>query len=87
MTGGDETATVTTIIIGVIAMETYYSTRQVSKCLGVRPDMLQKAIWQGRLDAPEKSPSGNYLWTTEDINRASWQLLHKAYEPAIGGVR
>ncbi len=68
-------------------MAKYYSTRQVSQFLGVRPDMLQKAIWQGRLDAPEKSPSGNYLWTIEDINRASWQLLHKAYEPTEGGAR
>ncbi len=66
-------------------MAKFYSTRQASKYLGIKPDILQKAIWHGRLDPPQKSPSGNYLWTTEDINRASWQLLHKAYTPLEGG--
>jgi len=58
----------------------YQSTRQAAKTLGIRPDALARAVWIGRLDAPEKSPSGDYLWTADDINRASWVLLHKAYE-------
>lgn len=62
----------------------FYSTRQVAKILGIKPDILSKAIWQDKVSAPQKSPSGNFLWTTEDINRASWVLLHKAYEISKG---
>lgn len=63
-------------------MTQFYSTRQVAGLLDIKPDTLQKAIWQGRVNPPSKSPSGNYLWTIEDIERASWALLRKAYEPA-----
>ena len=48
--------------------------------LNIRPDTLQKAIWLDRVEAPAKAPSGAYLWTDVDIQRASWALLHKAYE-------
>jgi len=46
--------------------------------------MLQKAIWQSRLDPPIKSPSGQFLWRESDIERASWALLHKSYEKTGG---
>ena len=62
------------------------STRQAAKALGIRPDALSRAVWIGRMDEPAKSPSGDFLWTEEDINRASWVLLHKAYEPKTQGV-
>jgi hypothetical protein len=67
-------------------MTEFYSTRQVAVFLGmgIRPDTIQKAIWQGRLDPPQKSPSGSFLWTERDIERASWALLHKSYEPKAG---
>jgi DNA-binding transcriptional MerR regulator len=62
----------------------FYNTRQAAKILGIRPDNLSRAVWLGRLDPPTKSPSGNYLWTEQDIERASWVLLHKAYTPQVG---
>jgi hypothetical protein len=62
-------------------MLNFYSTRQVARLLGLKPDILQKAVWLGRIDPPAKSPSGHFLWTELDIERASWVLLHKAYEP------
>ena len=61
---------------------TYSSTREVATILKVNPSRLSRAVWDGRVDPPQKSPSGNFLWTYEDINRASWALLHKAFEPA-----
>jgi DNA-binding transcriptional MerR regulator len=63
-------------------MTQFYSTPQVAKLLGIKPDTLQKAIWQTRLNPPMKGPSGQYLWTKRDIDHASWVLLHKAYELA-----
>ncbi len=61
-------------------MTQFYSTRQVAGLLGIKPDTLQKAIWQNRVIPPTKSPSGSYLWTLSDIERASWVLLHQAYK-------
>ncbi len=60
-------------------MTQFYSTRQVARFLRIKPDTLQKAIWQGRVDPPAKSPSGNFLWTEADIDRTSWVLLHRAF--------
>jgi len=63
----------------------FYSTKQVAEKLGVRPQTLTTAIWNNRLDPPQKSPSGSYLWTDWDIQRASWALLKRAYEPNQSG--
>lgn len=57
-----------------------FSTRQVAKLLGVTPASLAKAIWDGRVDAPAKGPSGNFLWTINDIERASWAMCRRAFE-------
>jgi hypothetical protein len=62
-------------------MTNFYGTKDVARTLGIRPDALTRAIWVGRLDPPTKSPSGSFLWTEQDIERASWVLLHRAYEP------
>jgi len=61
-------------------MEHYFSTRQVARVLGVSPSLLTKAVWDGRVGPPQKSPSGNFLWTYEDIERASWALLRRPFE-------
>jgi len=63
-------------------MTQFYGTREVAGLLGIKPDTLQKAIWQNRVDPPAKGPGGAYLWTFEDINRASWVLRRRAYQPA-----
>lgn len=55
-------------------MNQFFSTRQVAEILGVKPDTLSKAIWTGRLKSPLKSPSGSYLWTKQDIEKAAWAL-------------
>ena len=56
-------------------MKNFYSTRQVAlTILKVKPDTLQKAIWQGRVNPPSKSPSGQYLWTVRDVEGAAWAL-------------
>ena len=58
----------------------YLSTRQVAGLLGVSVSLLTKALWCGRVDPPQKSPSGNFLWTPADIERASWVLRHRSFE-------
>ena len=65
-------------------MNQFYSTRQVARLLAIKPDTLQKAIWQRRVRPPEKGPSGQYLWTLRDIEHASLVLLHRAYKPTEG---
>jgi hypothetical protein len=62
----------------------YLSTRQVARLLGVSVSLLTKAVWSGRVDPPQKSPSGNFLWTPADIARASWVLFHKPFENLKG---
>jgi len=59
----------------------FYGTRQVAAMLGIKPQTITTAIWNNRVDPPQKSPSGQFLWTYADIERASWALLHRAYEP------
>ena len=59
----------------------YLSTKQAASVLNVKPDALSRAVWIGKVDAPPKSPAGDYMWDEATINRASWVLLHKAYEP------
>jgi len=63
----------------------FWSTREVAKLLGVSVALLTKSVWSGRVDPPEKSPSGNFLWTQADIDRASWVLLHRSF-PGRKGV-
>lgn len=53
----------------------YKSTRQVENLLGI--NNLAIKIWRGELDPPTKSPTGQYLWTDEDVNRASWQTRRR----------
>ena len=62
----------------------YRSTLRVSRILGVTVGRLSRAVWDERIKAPQKGPGGAYIWTEKDIDRASWVLLHKSYEPAEG---
>ena len=55
-------------------MDKFFSTKQVASILVLKPDYISKAVWQGHIEQPAKSPSGNYLWTTKDIERAAWVL-------------
>ena len=60
----------------------FFSTREVAlSILRLKPDSLLRAIWQNRIDPPEKGPGGNYLWTVEDAERISWALhCRRAFE-------
>lgn len=56
----------------------YHSTRQVARLLKVSVSLLTKAVWSGRVNPPQKSPSGNFLWTPRDVEHASWVLLGRS---------
>ena len=56
----------------------FWNTRQAARILGITPVRLAKAVWDGRVPAPEKSPSGNFLWAVDDVERASWALLRRS---------
>ncbi|NQT01345.1 MAG: helix-turn-helix domain-containing protein [Planctomycetes bacterium] len=58
--------------------EQYYSSLQVAKMLNVHNSRLSRAVWEGRIDPPAKSPGkGVFLWTRDDIERASWILRRR----------
>ncbi len=57
------------------------STIQVAKLLDVPIHALHQAITNNRMRPPDKGPGGNFIWTTEDIERASWAICHKAFTP------
>ena len=52
----------------------YRSTCEVAQLLGVSVGGLTRALWERRVHRPRKSPSGTFLWTAEDIHRASWVM-------------
>ena len=56
----------------------FLSTRKVAALLKVRPDALSRMIWVGKIDPPEKSPSGDYLWSEKDLERACWKIHHRS---------
>ena len=61
----------------------FFSTLQVSRILGISISRLSRACWLEQIvPLPQKTPAGNFLWSIEDINRASWVLCRKAFEPS-----
>ena len=63
----------------------YRSTRQVEALLGV--NNLAVRIAQGRYDPPDKSPQGQYLWTSADIDRISWAVRRKSADDVLPELR
>ena len=49
----------------------YIGTKLVSEILGINPGSITKAIWLGRIPAPEKGPGNSYIWSEADIQRAA----------------
>lgn len=49
----------------------FYSTREVARMLDIKPGTLSKALWCGSVPAPNKGPSGTFLWAPADIDRAA----------------
>ena len=58
-----------------------YSTRQVAGFLGLSVANLSRKLYEGTIPAPMKTPSGDYLWTYDDINAAHWRLYRKIWQP------
>jgi len=54
-------------------------TKAAAQLLGVRPGTLTRAVWEDRLQAPAKAPGGAFVWTVEDLRRASLALLHRPF--------
>jgi hypothetical protein len=63
----------------------YKTTKMAAKVLGLTIGQMQRAMWLERFELPQKV-GNSYLWTDEDINRASMAILGKPYEPAEAQV-
>jgi hypothetical protein len=55
----------------------FRNTREVARLLGISASRLARAVWDQRFAAPSKGPGGAFLWTAEDIERASWLLRRR----------
>lgn len=60
------------------------STREAARLLNVSVSRLAKAVWDGRVESPQKSPSGSFLWSERDIEQASWILLRRPFQVEKG---
>ena len=55
-----------------------YSTKEVSKLLGVKIGTLSRALFEDRIEPPQTIPGGRaYVWQVNDINKASWVMRHR----------
>lgn len=68
-------------------MTDFLSSRQAAHRLGVKVGTLARAVWDGRIPEPTRSPSGAFLWEEEDLRRAAWCLLHVNLEKALAAAR
>ena len=59
----------------------YRSTRQVEQLFGINNIALK--IYQGRVEAPAKGPTGSYMWLPADIEKASWVLRRRSADDVI----
>ena len=68
-------------------MTEFMSTKQVAKRLGIPVGRLERCLFDGRFEPPPKSPSGNFLWTQDDLLRAAWQLLGHGLKDELPATR
>ena len=61
----------------------FRSTREVGELLGVLPTRIGKAVWEGRIEPPERGPSGAFLWTEKDVRQAAWVLLGRDVDEVL----
>ena len=62
----------------------FLSTRVAAQRLGVNVSRLGRAVWTGKIAEPARGPSGAFLWTEADLERASWALLGRPLADAEG---
>jgi hypothetical protein len=62
----------------------YMSTPEVARLLGLNPSRLARAVWAGRIDAPERGPGGAFYWTRRNIEQASWVLRGRSADDVLG---
>ena len=60
-------------------------TREAAALLGVRPNTLTRAVWEGRVPAPPKAPGGAYVWRDAELRRACWVIHGKTLDQWLAG--
>ena len=61
----------------------FLGTKDVARLLGIKASSLSRVIWEDKLAPPQKGPGGAFLWTLDDIRRASWVLLRKDLDEQV----
>ena len=52
------------------AIDVFRSTKEVALYLGVSTARLSRAVWDGRINPPNKGPGGAFMWDAEAIHEA-----------------
>jgi len=63
------------------------STREVAALLGIPPGRLTRAVWDGRIDPPDKGPGGAFCWSEFNIHQASWRLRHRNADDVVTALK
>jgi hypothetical protein len=62
-------------------------TKEAARILGVRPGTLLKSIWESRLPEPIRGPGKAFIWSNDDLRRASWLLRRKDLDAVLAERR
>ena len=63
------------------------STKQVAGELGVKVTTLNQAVWQCRIDEPERGPGGCFQWQDENIAQAAHVMGKKVPEGVLSSIQ
>jgi len=67
-------------------MKDFFSTKEVARIFGIRPDILQKAVWLEKIPQPEKI-ANRFFWRLPDIEAAAWALkMYNKFEAWKKGI-
>lgn len=60
----------------------YFSTREVAGMLGIKPNTLNRAVYDGRINEPAMIGKSR-MWVLRDIEQASLVLLKRPLEDVL----
>jgi hypothetical protein len=62
------------------------NTRVAAELLGIRAPALQRAVWDGRLDAPQRF-GRSFIWTARELEQAAWVFWRKPLDQLLADRR
>ena len=72
-------------MVNKVDLDRGVNTKGAAELLGVRPPALQRAVWDGRIEAPEKF-GRSYIWRRQQLEQAAWALHRKPLDELLARV-